>query len=90
MSLHAKQQYLVTAAELETLAPTMGRREADHVFRRCKSIAEAGGSPVVYYSIHHRLLVLNLGDEEDRWLNLQIEPHTRPFSERITNPNLDP
>jgi hypothetical protein len=90
MGKNAKQQYRVTVAELESLAPAMSPSEADHAFSRCRTIAKSGGRPVIYFSNHHGFLVLDLSDEEDRRLNLQIEPHTLPLSQRATNRSFDP
>jgi hypothetical protein len=90
MGKNAKQQYRVTVAELESLAPAMSPCEADHAFSRCRTIAKSGGRPVIYFSNHHGFLVLDLSDEEDRRLNLQIEPHTLPLSQRATNRSFDP
>lgn len=85
MSKNARQQYRLTQDELASLSTARQTREAMHALMRCEAIQGVGGTPVIYYNMHHGFLVLDLLDEEDRQLNEAIEPHTLPFASRITN-----
>lgn len=85
MSKTARQQYRLTQDELASLSTVRQTPEATHALMRCEVIQRIGGTPAIYYNIHHGFLVLDLLDEEDKQLNEAIEPHTLPFASRITN-----
>ena len=85
MSRQAKQQYQMTLAELERVALSGTNGEIQHALQRYRTVRDAGGSPLIYYSTHYGFLVLDVNDHDDREINYLIEPHALPYGNRISN-----